>query len=84
MPLVQEIKDTKEYVIQTIYNTRTWFEGLTARIRGDRAVVESLETPVHDEEEDVDFLKELTQAKQQELRYNGAPRRAGGNDEDDE
>lgn len=84
VPLVKEIQQTKDYIIDTMANSHTWFDKITARVRGDRAIVESLEKPHHDEDEDIDFLKEVSQIKKQELRTTSAQRRAGGSVEDDE
>eukprot|EP00029_Vermamoeba_vermiformis_P007043 TRINITY_DN2928_c0_g1_i1.p1 TRINITY_DN2928_c0_g1~~TRINITY_DN2928_c0_g1_i1.p1 ORF type:complete len:417 (+),score=47.71 TRINITY_DN2928_c0_g1_i1:182-1252(+) len=84
VPLVKDIQRTKEYIVETMSNSHTWFDKITARVRGDRAVVESLEKPHHDEDEDIDFLKEATQMKKLELRTTSAQRRGGGDVEDDE
>lgn len=86
LPLVQDIQDAKEYIVTTMSNSNTWFDKIKARIKGDRAELDSMEPPHSEEEEEanMNFLKESAMVKTHELRNLGAQRKQPGNGEDDE
>lgn len=81
LPLVQDIQNAKEYIVTTMANSNTWFDRIKARFRGDRAMVDSMQQPHTEEDENVNFLKESATVKTLERRSAGPQQPTDDDDE---